>query len=83
MDKEFWKFIEFEGSGRPHRGDGMIEAFRLLVSAQMLILLDKETDRRLLSALSVARASSVRGRTGSLTEQRADLASARAQHYCD
>ena len=31
MDKEFWKFIEFEGSGRPHRGDGMIEAFRLLV----------------------------------------------------
>ena len=35
------------------------------------------------SSISVARASSVRGRTGSLTEQRADLASARAQHYCD
>ena len=30
MDKEFWKFIEFEGSGRPRAGDGMIEAFRLL-----------------------------------------------------
>ena len=85
MDKEFWKFIEFEGSGRPHRGDGMIEAFRLLVCcppAQMLIysLTKKQTGD---SSISVARASSVRGRTGSLTEQRADLASARAQHYCD
>ena len=39
MDKEFWKFIEFEGSGRPRPGDGMIEAFLLLLlsaRAQML-----------------------------------------------
>ena len=38
MDKEFWKFIEFEGSGRPRAGDGMIEAFRLLSSARAQML---------------------------------------------
>ena len=59
MDKEFLKFIEFEGSGRPHRGDGMIEAFRLLVCCpDAIVQPDKETDRRLLSALSVAQAGS-------------------------
>lgn len=38
MVKEFWKFIEFEGSGRPRAGDGMIEAFRLLSSARAQML---------------------------------------------
>ena len=38
MDKEFWKFIEFEGSGRPRPGDGMIEAFLLLLSARAQML---------------------------------------------
>ena len=38
MDKEFWKFIEFECSGRPRPGDGMIEAFLLLLSAQAQML---------------------------------------------
>ena len=50
-----WKFIEFEGSGRPHDGDGMIEAFHCLQSPQSPPGLTKKQT-------GVARA--VRGRTG-------------------
>ena len=50
-----WKFIEFEGSGRPHDGDGMIEAFHCLQSPQSPPGLTKKQT-------GVARP--VRGRTG-------------------
>ena len=46
MDKEFWKFIEFEGSGRPHQVMGWLKHSASSVSARPAQMLSQSLTKK-------------------------------------